>query len=73
MTRYKEHCAEEIEEQDPPLAVTRLIDNPTIQIPGLITTARVRAEMDKVGFSKILNNLGNIIFTLSMPQNETGN
>ena len=71
MTRYKEHCAEEIVEQDPPLAVTRLIDNPTMQIPGLITMSRVRTEMDKADFGKTPNNLGSTIFTLSTPQKET--
>ena len=70
MKRYKEHYAEEIVEQDPPLAVTRLLDNPIMQIPGSITMPRVKAEMDKAGFSKIPNSLGNIIFTLSTPQKE---
>ena len=73
MKRYKEHCAVEIMERDPPLAVTRLIDKPTMQIPGLVTTALVRTEMDKAGFSKIPNSLGNTIFTLSTPQKETEN
>ena len=73
MKRYKKHCAEEIEEQDPPLVVTRLLDNPTMQILGLITMALVRTEMDKAGFNKTLSSLGNTIFTLSIPQKETEN
>ena len=71
MKRYKEHCAVEIVERDPLLAVTRLIDNPTTQTPGLVTMALVRTEMDKAGFSKTPNSLGNTIFTLSTPQKET--
>ena len=69
--RSKEHCAEGIVEQDPPPAVTRLIDNPTIQIPGSIIMPRVRIEVDKEDFSKTPNSLGNIIFTPSTPQKET--
>ena len=71
MKRYKGHCAAEIVERDPSLAVTRLIDNPTMQTPGLVTMALVRTEMDKAGFSKTPNSLGNTISTLSIPQKET--
>ena len=73
MKQYRELCEAEIKERDPPLAATRLIDNPTMQTPGLVTTALVRTEKDKAGFSKTPNSLGNTIFTLSIPQKETEN
>ena len=71
MKRYKEHCAVEIGERDPPLAVTRLIDNLRMQTPGLETMAPVRTEKDKAGFSITLNSLDSTISTLSTLQKET--
>ena len=68
--RYRELY---VAEQDPPLAVTRLIDSLIMQTPGLVTMARVRTEKGKAGFSKILNSLDSTIFTLSILQKETEN
>ena len=60
-------------EQDPPLAVTRLIDHPTMQTSGLAMVALIRIEKVRAGSSKTRNNLANIICILSMLQRETEN
>ena len=73
MKKYEELYMVAIVDRDLPLEVTRLIDSPIMQMPGLAITARVRTEKYKAAFSKIQNNLGNTIFTLSMLQKEIEN
>ena len=73
MKTYREHCIEEIEEQDPPLAVTRLIDHPIMPMAGLVTVARIRTEKVRAGFSKTQSNLANITSIPLMLQRETEN
>ena len=73
MKRYGELYAVEIKERDPPLAVTRLIDHLTTQIPGLVTTVPIEAEKVRAGSSKTPSNLANITSIPSMLQRGTEN
>ena len=44
MKRYRELYVVEINERDPPLAVTRLIDHLTTQMPGLVIMVLIEIE-----------------------------
>ena len=73
MKQYRELYEAEIKERDPPLAVTRLIDHLTTQMPGLVMVALIRIEKDRVDSSKTPSSLANIISIPIMLQRGTEN